>query len=144
MRNPILILMAAAAALFFIGRSALQQRLSFRLSGVKLRGSVLQPVLDIAIAVQNPTRQRATLRSIVADLTIDGKFIANVSFFGSTVIAPVSETPVSISARPSLTGAFSSVADILTREGGQKAVALLKGSANIDGITYPIEITRTI
>lgn len=144
MRNPILILMAAAAALFFVGRAGLRSRLSFRLLGVKLRGSILQPVLDISLGVQNPTRQRATLRSIVADLTIDGKFIANVSFFGETVIKPIGETPVSISARPSLTGAFSSVADILTREGGTKAVALLKGSANIDGITYPVEISRTI
>ena len=144
MRNPLIWLIAGAAALFFAGRGLLRGNLQYRLQGLKVRGSVLQPVIEIAIVIQNPTNQSAKLRSITGEVYIDDKFIANLSFFGETVIKPLAETTVLIQARPSFTGAFETVKDILTREGGQKSIALVKGSSNVDGITYPFSITRTI
>lgn len=144
MRNPIIWLIAGAAALFFAGRGLLRQNLQFRLQGLRVRGSVLQPIIELAFAIQNPTNRSAKLRSITGEVYVDNKFLANVSFFGETVIKPVGETIVNIQARPSLTGAFSTVQDIFTREGGMRSVAVFKGSANVDGITYPFEISRTI
>ena len=144
MRNPIIWLLAAGAALFFAGRGLLRGNLQFRLQGIKIRGSILQPIVEIAMAIQNPTRQRAKLRSVTGEVYVDDKFIANISFFGETIILPNAETIVLIQARPSLTGAFSTIQEFLSREGGRKSVALIKGSANVDGITYPFEVTRTI
>lgn len=142
MKNLWLIL-GAAAAVFFIGRSRLARRIEFILRGVSVRGSVLQPLINLDVIIQNPTAQRATLRSITGQMLVNGRFVANISFFGTTIIQPTGETIVSINARPSITGAFSAVRDILTGQSGSNIVSVV-GSSNIDGITYPVNIETTV
>lgn len=144
MRNPILWIIAGAAALFLAGRGLLSKNLQYRLDTIRLRGGVLQPIIEIALAIQNPTRQRAIVRSVVGEVYVEGNFVANISFFGETIIKPNAETVITIQARPSATGAFALLKDVLTREGSKKFVAKVKGSINVDGITVPLDISQTI
>jgi hypothetical protein len=74
---------------------------------------------------------------------VNDQFLANVSAFGDQVIQPNSETILKLQARPSATGIFSSVRELLSAPMGELTVNFT-GSANLDGITYPINETKTV
>lgn len=136
-------IIGGAAALFFLTRGKLARSIEFFLSKVRARGNVLSPEIVADIVIQNPTTQRATLRSITGQLLVNGNFVAQIAFFGNTRIQPVGETLVSITARPFLPSSFRALIDILTSPTGQNVISI-KGNANIDGITYPVNVQTTI
>lgn len=113
------------------------------LRSVRVGGGLFSPVLNIDLAVQNPTNSRVTFKSITGSLSVNDEFLANVSAFGDQVIQPNSETILKLQARPSAAGVFSSVRELLTTPVGD-LTANFTGSANIDGINYPINETKTI
>jgi len=136
-------IIGGAAALYFLSRYRFSQKANFLLRSVRVGGGLLSPVINIDLAVQNPTNSRLTFKSITGSFSVNNQFVANVSAFGDQVIQPNSETILKLQARPSATGVFSSVRELLTTPIGNVR-ANFTGSANIDGITYPINETQTI
>lgn len=142
MRNIFLIL-GGAAALYFLSRYQLSQKISFLLRGVRLGGGVTSPTITLDLAIQNPTNQRAILRSVSGDVTANGRYIANVSAFGEQIIQPNSESVIKLTARPSAVGVGQFLVDLF--KGQKKQVSVnYSGTANIDGVTYPIDETRSV
>jgi hypothetical protein len=74
---------------------------------------------------------------------VNGEYLANVSAFGDQVIQPNSESMLRLSARPSATGVFNSIRELLTTPVGQ-VNASFTGSANVDGLVVPISETKVI
>jgi hypothetical protein len=136
-------IIGGAAALYFLSRYKFSQKANFLLRSVRVGGGLFSPIINIDLAVQNPTNSRVTFKSITGSLSVNNQFLANVSAFGDQVIQPNSETILKLQARPSATGIFSSVRELLSAPMGELTVNFT-GSANLDGITYPINETKTV
>jgi len=142
MRNAIL-LIGGAVALYFLSRYQLSQKISFLLRGVRVGGGITSPVIMIDLAIQNPTNQRAILKSISGEVSANGQYIANLSAFGEQVIQPNSESVIKLSARPSAAGVGQFLVNLFKQK-QQKVTTTFTGTANIDGVTYPVNEMRSI
>lgn len=136
-------LIGGAAALYFFSRYKFSQKANFLLRSVRVGGTLFSPVLSIDMAVQNPTNSKITFKSITGGLSINDTFIANVSSFGDQVILPNSETILKLQARPSAIGVFNSIRNLIDNRSGNIKASFI-GSANLDGITYPVNETKFI
>jgi LEA14-like dessication related protein len=143
LKKAIFWVVGGAAALYFLARYSFSQKAIFLLRSVKPSGTILQPTVTVEIAVQNPTNQRITLKSISGSVFVNDKYLANVSSFGDQVITGNSESIVKVTARPSGVGVFQSIRQLLTQPIGTIQVRF-SGSANVDGINIPIEETKTL
>ncbi len=143
LKKAIFWVVGGAAALYFLARYNFSQKATFLLRGIKPTGTILQPTITVEIAVQNPTNQRITLKSISGSVFVNDKYLANVSSFGDQVITGNSESIVKVTARPSGVGVFQSIRQLLTQPIGTIQVRF-SGSANVDGINIPIEETKTL
>lgn len=139
-RNIILWVVGGAAALYFLARYSFSQKANFMLRNVKPSGTITQPTVTVEIAVQNPTNQRITVKSIVGSLYVEGKYLANMSSFGDQVITGNSESILKLTARPSALGVFQSI-KVLFNTPLKDLDIRFTGSANIDGINVPIDVT---
>ena len=143
LKKAIFWVVGGAAALYFLARYSFSQKATFLLRGIKPTGTILQPTITVEIAVQNPTNQRITLKSISGSVFVNDKYLANVSSFGDQIITGNSESIVKVTARPSGVGVFQSIRQLLTQPIGTIQVRF-SGSANVDGINIPIEETKTL
>lgn len=143
LKKAIFWVVGGAAALYFLARYSFSQKAIFLLRSVKPSGTILQPTVTVEIAVQNPTNQRITLKSISGSVFVNDKYLANVSSFGDQIITGNSESIVKVTARPSGLGVFQSVRELLTQPIGTIQVRF-SGTANVDGINIPIEETKTL
>lgn len=136
MRN-LLWLAAAGAAIFLISKYRFGQKAVFLLRGIKPSGTLLKPTLDVDISVQNPTNQSITIKSITGDLSVNNRYVANVSAFGDQEVQPNSENILKLVARPSAIGIIQSVIAII-RNKENKFTASFNGTANVNGLVVPI------
>ena len=136
-------LVGGAAALYLLSRFSFGQKSQFFLRSVKPSGSPLRPIINVEMAVQNPTNATVTIKSITGSININDKYLANVSAFGDQKVLPNQETIIKLTARPSAVGIFESVRELLTNPIGT-TVASFQGSANVDGIVVPINESKTI
>lgn len=138
-----LIIGAGAALLFLLSRLSVQKKSSILLQSVKITGGLLSPRLLVTFAVQNPTRQKLTFKSLTGSLSVNDKYIANVSSFGDQVVQPLSETMINVTVRPSALGVFNSIKELLTTPTGETRVNVT-GTANVDGFTVPVNENLTL
>ena len=135
--------MGGAAALYFLARYRFSQKANFILQSVRPGGSILSPVVNVKMLVQNPTNQKIVIKSIVGTLSVGGKFLANISSFGDQTITANSESTLSITARPSAIGVFNTLRQLITQPiPGTQIV--FSGSANVDGVNIPVEQSQTL
>jgi LEA14-like dessication related protein len=104
---------------------------------------LLQPTINVELAVQNPTNTTIKIKSITGSISVNDRFLANVSAFGDQTVGPNSESTLRLVARPSALGVFESVRELLNAAAGQVSVTF-SGSANVDGIVVPITETRSL
>jgi LEA14-like dessication related protein len=142
MKN-LLLLVGGAAAIFFFSRFKFGQKAIFQLRTLRPGGSLLQPTINVVMAVQNPTNSTIVVKSITGSISVNNKYLANVSAFGDQTVSPNSESTLRLVARPSAFGVFESVRELLTAPAGQVS-ATFQGSANVDGIVVPITETRRL
>lgn len=138
MKKPILWILGGATVLYFLARYSFSRKANFVLQSIKPGGSILSPRVLITFAVQNPTNQRITVKSVVGSVYVDDKFLANVSSYGDQTIQPNAESLFTVTARPSAVGVFQSLKQLVTQPIGNIEIRF-SGSANVDGINVPIE-----
>lgn len=143
---------AAAALLYFLPKLQLGKRAIFLFRGIKFSGKKLQ----IKLGVQNPTNSAAILKSFTGEIFADKKLIANISNFQSTTINPRSETILNFDVSVSAAGLISTLAvkakQIFQKTADKKLQIKkptktkieLKGTANVDNIILPVELSETI
>lgn len=140
-KTSIFWILGGAAALYFLSKLTFSKKINFSLRGLKPSGSIFAPKVAVLIGVQNPTNQRATLKSLSGSISVNGKYLANLSSFGDQIIQPNAESLITLEAKPSVLGVFSSIKELLNTPSGQSE-ANFDGSANVDGINYPINETK--
>jgi len=131
------------AAIYLLSKLRFGQKANFMLRSLRPGGTLLAPTINVEMAVQNPTNQTITIKSITGDLSVNDKYLANVSAFGDQKVLPNQESILRLTARPSATGVFQSIREILTQPVGSIA-ASFQGTANVDGLVVPISESRNI
>lgn len=143
MKNNVLWIAAAGIAIFLVSRFSFSKKLNFIFQSIKTGGSVLQPTVDVTIALQNPTNQQVTVKSISGQILLNDKFISNISSFQPVNISPNSESYITIKARPSLFGVITTIKNVLTNKTGNNNF-LITGNANVDNVSIPFSMQETI
>jgi len=137
MKNWILpvIVVGGIAAFYFLGKSTLTRvKLLFR--GVSFTGGIFAPRFNLKFGVQNPTNERANIKSLVGTLTANGKTVANISSFTSQIIAPTAESIYTVEARPAAAGLITTITNFLQSK--NKIQFNFSGTMNVDNINIPI------
>jgi hypothetical protein len=143
MKKGLVVILAAATALYFVAKKSLSSKLIFQLQDIGTSGKWYAPVLIISVRVLNPSNQSAQLNSITGELSLNGKFISNITSFVPQKIAAKAESVIKLEAKPGVTGAASVILTALQKKGtGYKAKFV--GNANVDGIVIPINETFAI
>lgn len=137
------VLVAGLAAWYLISKRTLSNNLKFVLRKISFGGKLLQPKVFITLGVQNPTRAGAVIRSIVANVSFKGNNFADVSSFNVQNIAPGTESLIVLTAEPSILGVFNTIRDAVKSK-DIKGEFAITGSANVDGVTFPIDIKNSI
>lgn len=143
MKKTLIWIVGGAAALYFLARFQFSKKANFIFQSVKPGGTVLQPLVNIKMLVQNPTNQRVVIKSIVGSVYVDEKFLAYVSSFGDQVIEGNAESVLNLTARPGALGVFQTLKQLVTQPIGSIQVRF-SGSANVDGVNVPIEQTQSL
>lgn len=126
-------------AFWLYSRKRLKETALFSFDGVRIANNKLQ----IKLGLSNPTNASVTINSIVGVLNSKGNDIANVQSFEKVTILPNNKTFISLDVTPSLIGLFTTVKQIV-RKGGLKNLNLkFKGTANVNGLPLPIDVTYT-
>lgn len=126
------------------------ERLNYFVQKVSLRFSGFTPILDVVLAIQNPTGTTLNVGSIVGDLYINDNYVANISGYQLTQIKPMGATLFPLSARLSIAGVIGEAKDIID--------ALMIGNTNVllsqtlrfngnvyaEGLTMPLKFTYKV
>lgn len=138
-----LVLIGGLATWFLLTKRSLSNNIKFVLRKIGFGGKILQPKIYITLGAQNPTNTGAIIRSIVASVNYNGKTFADVSSFVTQRINPGSESNIVLIAEPSVVGVFSTIREMV-KSGNIKGKFEINGTANIDGINFPLQITQSI
>lgn len=137
LKNILGLAAVAGLAYWAFSRKKLKESALFSFEGVRIANNQLQ----IKLGLSNPTNAEVTINSIVGVLNSKGNDIANVSSFEKIKILPNNKTFINLTVQPSLIGLFTTVKQIV-KKGGLKNLSLkFKGTANVNGLPLPIDIT---
>jgi LEA14-like dessication related protein len=139
-KSWIYIVLIGGAIAYFYGKRKLQQTIKFSFESFKLSGTKI----IIRLGMLNPSRSSATLNSIVGSLFVRGNEVATIENFTKTQITPLSKSFVDITITPSGLGILTTIKSLLKKGGLKNLSAQFTGNANIDGVTFPIDIKYTI
>lgn len=145
--KPANILLLSVLAYFgvkAIAKKGAADKLQYFVQKVSVRISGFTPILDIVLGIQNPTNEALRIGSIVGDLSINGHYVAAISGYQLTDIKARSVSFFPISARLSLSGVVSQVADIVNAVSSGSTQSLFnqalgfRGYVNAEGVTFPL------
>jgi hypothetical protein len=138
--TPLVIGGVAFLAWYFWTRAAALQSLIFIPRGLGVQGAGI----SLQIGVQNPTGAALALNSLFGSLLIQGQPVGNVSDIQPQLIAPNSESVITVLVTPNLFGIAAGVIDQLDgNEGTRKFSAAMQATANINGIPVPVNLQFT-
>lgn len=143
MRNFIYI-GGALVALYLLGRARLAKNVKVIFRGLSFSGGLVRPAINLRFGIQNPTDQTAEVRSIVGTVEANGRTIADVNTFVAVKLGPNTETIIPIKADPAALGIASTVWQYLQSSQREKLSVKFSGTANVDGVNFPINTSATI
>lgn len=130
-----------------VSAAAAATRINFLVGGVKLASIGFTPILNVTVVAQNPTNSTFTINSFVGNVFLNGDMIGNAAGFIPTTVKPASpggltgqtEIPLNVS----LNGLtlVSDIVSVITGQAQVAAVVRLVGTANVDNLLLPIDIT---
>ena len=140
-KNFIILAAGAAAIYLLLGKKRLASATQFSLEklGIDLRNKKIK----IGLGANNPTNATATINSIVGSLYVDGNQIATIESFAKNTIQPNAKSIVNLDLKPTLAGIWVTLKNVIKSKGKTaKALrATFVGSANVDGVNFPIKTT---
>jgi len=101
--------------------------------------------LGVTIMVQNVSNAPLNLEAVSADISLNGDYIGNASFFPVTParIGPTSQMPVELIVNLSLLSLPGTVRDLIEHPTSQ-FTAVVKGNANINNLVIPFSVDQTV
>lgn len=120
-------------------------RLRFIISGVQLKGG---QYLEFKLFIENPNDKKITVKSIVGELYLEGNKntiykLGTVSRYGITEVQGNAETKLPFSVRLKYLQLLGALSDWAAGKLKNRNLRF-KGSINIDGEIYPLNITYKI
>jgi LEA14-like dessication related protein len=135
--NLLVIGAVAVAAWYFFTRASSLNSLVFVPKGMGVQGIGV----NLVLGVQNPTNNPLTLASLAGSLIVNGAAIGNVSDFQQTTIAANSETDINVLITPNVFGVAAGAIDALEGNETSNISAALQGTANVNGVALPVNVT---
>jgi hypothetical protein len=123
------------AGLWLYSKAHTGNSLQFVPLGASWSGGALQ----VDIGVQNPTQDSLQLNSLAGSVYVNGTIAGNVSDFTPRLIAANQQTPIQLTYTPNILGTVVAVLNQVSNGGG--VLIGLNGSANVNGIPLPINLT---
>lgn len=139
-----LLLTGIAAFLYLGNRARSIANLTFfphGVSGMAFEG--MNPVAYLDILVQNPSNVSIDINSLSGNVLADGTLVGNVSNFTPVALAGNSEAVVRVKVRLQLLGLVNDIISAFQAGHLQKNLAI-DGTANVDGVQYPLNLTFQI
>lgn len=127
-----------------IARKVAAGSLNFLPGHIKgLRFDGVTPIVTVGVLVQNTSNQSFNINSLACDVftVTNGKKynIGNASFFQPQLISPNTQATIWIDLRLSLLGVVSDLLQTIT-SGNFGQDVTIEGTANVDGLQYPINL----
>jgi hypothetical protein len=145
MKKPLLTLVGVAGGVLLLGaiaKGAIARNLNFVVSGLRVGGTVLQPVLYVILGVQNPSSLDYTIQSFSGNVFVNGMLIGVASKFQETVLKANSQTPYEISVQVSILVLGSEVLQLF--QGVIQGNLRIQGTVNVEHVPFPVDITYKI
>ena len=148
--KPLLIGLGLFVGYRFISKKLAADKLNYFVQKVNIRFSGFTPIIDVILAIQNPTGTSINIGSIVGDLYINSNYVANISGFQLTQIKPAAATLFPLSARLSISGLYGEAKDIINAITTGNTNVLMqqtlkfKGNVYAEGVTMPLEFSYKV
>lgn len=81
--NKSIWLILAAAGLYFVSKARAAFNLEYTLTGIKIRGGLLNPTVEISALIYNPSSLNVLADTIEGEILASGNRIANARVIGS-------------------------------------------------------------
>jgi LEA14-like dessication related protein len=141
-KKIIFLFFGGAAAWWIWQKYNFSQKVQFKIAGISIEGSLLNPQIILSIALINPTKTSTTISNITAELFLNGYTkIADVFFNEQIEILPNSQTILPLSINSFLSNIINTIKQLFIEKKGSFD---LKGSAKVDGITIPFSINYKV
>lgn len=135
--TPLLIAGGAFAAWYFWTRAQALGSLQFVPVGLGVQGAAV----SLQLEVDNPTSNSLQLNGFAGSLIINGSNVGNVTDFQPVMVAP-GATRLNLLITPNVFGIAAGVINQLDgNEGSGNFAASLQGTANINGIPLPVNLS---
>jgi len=126
-----------AGVFYFIGKKKLAKAIRFSIEKISFSGTKI----ILRLGLLNPTGNEAKFNSMVADVFVKENQIATLTTFQTVKIAPNSKSAIDIQITPTGIGILSTLRTLLSKGGLKNLQAKIKGTANVDGVAFPVDIT---
>lgn len=146
----LLVGLATYVGIRFFSKKIAAEKLNYFVQKVSLRFSGFTPILDVVLAIQNPTGTVLNVGSIVGELFVNDNYIANISGYQLTQIKPMGATLFPLSARLSISGLIGEAKDIVDAISTGNTNILLNqslrfnGNVYAEGVTMPLKFTYKV
>lgn len=107
--------------------------LNYFIRSVALSWDGATPLLRVMVAIQNPTNQKFTIRSIVGTLYINDHKAGNVSMFQTIVVNPNTQNELPVIVRLDPVAIVSDLLTLIERQSGNPQVLKLDAVINANG-----------
>jgi hypothetical protein len=135
--SPLLIGAAAFAAWYLWTRANTLNSLIFNPVGLGVQGGGV----SLQLEVDNPTPNALQLNGFAGSLSLNGSPVGNVTDFQPVMVAP-GATRINLLVQPNVFGIASGIIGLLDgNEGSGNFQAQLNGTANINGIPVPVNLS---
>lgn len=143
MKKYLALLVAAGAAYYFYRKYSVGKNARFYFKSVAVKNKKLQ----LSIAAQNPTSSTIKLNSLAGEVYANNKLVSNVSSFTPLTIPGNSETVLTFTVVPNVGGVINLVSSLVKNLVRKEKVGLaikLDGTANVDGMALPLNLTYNV
>lgn len=143
MKKYLALLVAAGAAYYFYRKYNVGRNARFYFKSVAVKNKKLQ----LNIAAQNPTSSTIKLNSLAGEVFANNKLVSNVSSFTPITIPGNTETVLSFTVVPNVGGVINLVSSVIKSLVRKEKIGLsvrLEGTANVDGMALPLNLTYNV
>ena len=145
MKKPLLTLLGVAGGVLLISavaKGAIARNLNFVVTGLRVGGTVLQPVLYVILGAQNPSSLDYTIQSLSGNVYVNDKLIGNASQFQEVTLKANSQTAYEISVQLSILVLSSEVLALF--QGNIRGDLRIQGTVNVEHVPFPIDVAYKI
>lgn len=144
MKKSLPFIIAGVIAWIYWAKGKAIDRLQFYIKGIGTSIQAGQPVITLSIAIQNPTNETFTIRSVVGNLSSNGQVIGRVTSNSEVFVQAAGQSLYPLNIALSIGGLGLAIYNLISQGIGTSQTIGFSGAVNASGIVAPIDITATI